>query len=419
MKNLNGLTISSRIAMFSNLAQVGVGVSLWCLDKEGKLLYSTSNRENEFFAVLKMGVDLKVVLETKAQESGNCPTFWSDDMGISWIAETYQEDGVTAGIVILGPVYLSYTSVINTEKKLNKKNISVTWKRQFLNMLKEVPVLSQQVLSQYINMMHYTITLGILGTNGVIYVASEKQKVQEEQDYGDGYINSEQAVAGEQIFLQAITDGNLNYMEIFDKELGYGEGFVSETGDVIRDGKNSVMIFNSLSSRAAIKGGVSSLVAKKIEKDNIKRIENCVTITELSQLNMEILGTYVHMVHEYKMKNGMSTDIIEVCSYIKANLRAHLTLDGISRRFGYTRYYFSRKFTKETGMKVSEYIRQQRLEIAKIELRSTTRNISEISESLQFANRNYFATSFRKYTGMTPVQYRDTYKEKTGTKNTK
>lgn len=406
MRNLNGLTIASRLDMFSNLIQVGAGLSLWCLNEEGELYYSTCNRQEEFLAVMKMSIDIKKVKEIAEEntEDGNHPTFWSDEMGLAWITEAYIENDEIGGIVVMGPIYLSYTSALNTEKKLKKKNLSVIWKRKLLSMLKEVPIISMQVISQYISMMHYILCLKPLEKNSLLcFTMAEYQKLEVENEYTD----SEQVVVGEAVFLQAIAEGNLNYMEIFDKELGYAEGFVSETGDVIRDGKNSVMILNALSSRAAIKGGVSPIVVKKMEKDNNKKIENCVTINELIQLNMEILKTYVQMVHDCKSKNGMSAEIIKVCNYIKANLRSSLTLEQISHQFGYTRYYFSRKFIRETGMKVSEYIRNKRLEMAKEELRNTSRSISEISESLQFSNRNYFASSFKAYTGVTPAEYRN------------
>ncbi len=74
---------------------------------------------------------------------------------------------------------------------------------------------------------------------------------------------------------------------------------------------------------------------------------------------------------------------------------------------GYSTYYFSKKFNKEMGIKVTDYIKQVRIDQAKIALITTKRSIQDISDSLQFGTRNYFSKVFREIVGVTPAAYRE------------
>lgn len=59
------------------------------------------------------------------------------------------------------------------------------------------------------------------------------------------------------------------------------------------------------------------------------------------------------------------------------------------------------------GIKVTDYIKQARIEYAKIALLTTKKSIQEISDSLQFGTRNYFSKVFHEIVGMTPAAYRE------------
>lgn len=67
--------------------------------------------------------------------------------------------------------------------------------------------------------------------------------------------------------------------------------------------------------------------------------------------------------------------------------------------------YLSRIFNKETGMPIRDYITHVRMEEAK-RLLHTTASISDIAVRVGIDNYSYFSTVFKKYTGMTPMEYR-------------
>ena len=68
--------------------------------------------------------------------------------------------------------------------------------------------------------------------------------------------------------------------------------------------------------------------------------------------------------------------------------------------------YLSFLFHKESGQALSTYIMNERIELAKKLLTSSSLTIQSITEKCGFSNTSYFHKLFKRFTGMTPQQYR-------------
>ncbi len=68
---------------------------------------------------------------------------------------------------------------------------------------------------------------------------------------------------------------------------------------------------------------------------------------------------------------------------------------------------FKVRFKAETGIPPGEYLIRRRLEKAKFWLRRSPHPIMRIAAELRFPTAQYFATVFKRYTGMRPQDYRD------------
>ena len=68
--------------------------------------------------------------------------------------------------------------------------------------------------------------------------------------------------------------------------------------------------------------------------------------------------------------------------------------------------YFSDLIRKETGVTASGHIRNKVLDIAKTQLVSTDKTISEIAYQLGFQYSQHFTRLFKKEVGCTPNEYR-------------
>ena len=68
--------------------------------------------------------------------------------------------------------------------------------------------------------------------------------------------------------------------------------------------------------------------------------------------------------------------------------------------------YFSTLFKQSCGSSFKEYLNSIRIEESKKLLAATDRSILDIALSIGFEDQSYFTKVFKKYTGLTPKQYR-------------
>ena len=132
-------------------------------------------------------------------------------------------------------------------------------------------------------------------------------------------------------------------------------------------------------------------------------------MTDANRLCAQMLEDYVSRVQEVKNNPSVSNVMRNACEYIKAHLTESISIEDLAKRTGYTEYYFSHRFKKEIGCSVNDYILKEKIEYAKLLLSGTTKSIQTISDDLGFSNRSYFFTCFRKLTGMSPSEYKNTF----------
>ena len=70
---------------------------------------------------------------------------------------------------------------------------------------------------------------------------------------------------------------------------------------------------------------------------------------------------------------------------------------------------FERRFKKATSNTVAEYIQRVKVEAAKMSLESSRENIYEIMYSVGYSDVKAFRTTFKKFTGVSPMEYRQKY----------
>ena len=85
---------------------------------------------------------------------------------------------------------------------------------------------------------------------------------------------------------------------------------------------------------------------------------------------------------------------------------ASLNVNTLTNAMGVSRSVFYNKMKKLTDMGIMDYIAHIRIERAMEMIRTSQMNISEISAVLGFENASYFSTVFKRMTGQTPTQYR-------------
>ncbi|MFA1737834.1 bifunctional transcriptional activator/DNA repair enzyme AdaA [Lysinibacillus fusiformis] len=99
-----------------------------------------------------------------------------------------------------------------------------------------------------------------------------------------------------------------------------------------------------------------------------------------------------------------------ITEYIDKNFTEKLTLESLANICHGSPYHMQRTFKKIKGITPVEYIQQIRVHAAKKYLIHTNKAIGDIAICVGMANTSYFITLFKKKTGQTPAQFRQTRK---------
>lgn len=110
--------------------------------------------------------------------------------------------------------------------------------------------------------------------------------------------------------------------------------------------------------------------------------------------------------HGRSFKQGYSFHVKRALDYIDSRYNDNITLEDVINYLNINKSYFCTLFKKETGKTFTEYLNRIRIEKSKSMLLEENSSILDIALSVGFSNQNYFSILFRRYTGLSPIQFR-------------
>lgn len=133
-------------------------------------------------------------------------------------------------------------------------------------------------------------------------------------------------------------------------------------------------------------------------------INNCKTIFELKETILKI----AYYIFKVMSENNNTNYLIKVAvEYIKEHFREDISLETIAKNIFITPGYLSLLFKQETGVNFLEYLHKYRIQKAKEYFRNKLLKNYEVSQMVGYTNEKYFSQMFKRYTGLTPTQYKD------------
>lgn len=178
------------------------------------------------------------------------------------------------------------------------------------------------------------------------------------------------------------------------------------------------------------------------EIDILEKISLC-PILKLTKYNFDtLLEFHSFMIKQYKRdnhtyrellaKNLLSAFLTELCNIYKEaenniikiksrneelvqkftkilieNIRIERTVQFYAEKMCLSPKYLSQLIKKITGKPIMEWINETTIVVIKAMLKTSTLSVLQISEELNFPNASFFGSYFKKHTGMTPIQYRE------------
>lgn len=218
----------------------------------------------------------------------------------------------------------------------------------------------------------------------------------------------------EQRRLEAISQGDMETMETF-WTYNYGDAYGQLAKNQLRNIKNLCIGNIILSSRAAIKGGVSPEIAFSYVDVYIQKLEEYDKAESIVELTHSADVHFTEMVIDVQKRitdeSLYITVHIEDCKkYIFAHLHEKLTVQDIAEDLHLNSNYLSTIFRKCEGMTILQYIIREKIKIAKNMLTFSGYSYSAIANYLGFSGQSHMGTHFKKLTGMTMHEYRTLYR---------
>ena len=105
--------------------------------------------------------------------------------------------------------------------------------------------------------------------------------------------------------------------------------------------------------------------------------------------------------------NGL---LLQICTFLENNLRRHMSFSDIQKEFGVSASVLKRLFHDNMGCGIMEHFSRLKIDAAKQLIREDELNFTQISEHLGFGTQQYFTTVFKRISGMTPSEYKNSVK---------
>lgn len=218
-------------------------------------------------------------------------------------------------------------------------------------------------------------------------------------------IRSTGKYAQEKMLKGMIMEGDLKRVTKYLESEGH-QRVEKMSADPVRRQRYTVIVGVALAARAALDGGLGEEEAFMLSNNYIMEADDCDDSVRLWEIYRTAVLDFTTRVNENKSDVLMSEKVKLSIDYILRHLHYDISLKQIADNAGLSETYFSALFKKETGETVSEFIQKSRVREAQSMIQYSEYSLLEIGQYLGFCSQSHFSKTFRKYTGMTPGQYR-------------
>ncbi len=182
-----------------------------------------------------------------------------------------------------------------------------------------------------------------------------------------------------------------------------GLGVLSK--DKMQNLKYHFVITVALIARYCIDGGMDVSTSYALSDFYIQKADESKTPESLNELHRQAAVDYAGRMKKLRKDKICSLPVVRCIDYMHENLHSRITIEELAEVVELNPSYLSRLFKKETGVTVSEYIQQLKIDTAKNMLLYSDFTPAKIASVLAFPDQSYFTQVFKKYTGLTPRKF--------------
>ena len=376
----------------------------WNMDAKFNLV-DTNHPDGQLFYDLFKVSTCKGHVENHFLKADN-PVIIADSLGFTWIVTGRKENDSIIEYYFLGPYFTVEASERYLMSLCRELRVSDQLAMQLQRQLKGLPSISVMSSLSYAVMLQYYAIGSKISPEEVTYVNTAVSK----QEDDESWVPKEKhnSWEAEMNLFESIKNGTLDLesMAVTNSFSGGTIGVLCP-GDPLRQTKDEVIVLIILASRAAILGGVSPEGGYSIADYYFQRVEASDSVGEVQMCARELLQTIMQRVRMCKDRSDESSVINGCKEYVETHIFEKISLEKMADELGYASYYLSKKFKKETGVSINDYVKEEKVNRAKLLLAMPELTVNEISERLAFSTPSYFGSVFKKYTGMLPSDYQN------------
>ena len=131
-------------------------------------------------------------------------------------------------------------------------------------------------------------------------------------------------------------------------------------------------------------------------------------IQSLQEIRQKIIEMVMECVSTESVADANARSKIQMAiGYIQEHFAENLTVNVLAEHYGMSPNYFSSMFKKEMSRSAVNYVTELRINQARELLYHSELSVVDISKKVGYEDSQYFFRVFKKYLGMTPLQYRE------------
>lgn len=318
-------------------------------------------------------------------------------MGSTFLASIIQREGCFEGVLVAGPVQIG--EMDSDTKNIGQDLYGPIMSFEQIVSLKELLVLAARKISEIVfcskDEINNSSEIEMNQCYYHIYPVPNDFIVENEPLY---------PMYKERLLLECVeTKDKTGAQEVLNEILG-AIFFAGKTNQPLILTRVTELVV--LLSRAAIRGGADTQQIFGLNYTSLKKIQSFRTVDEIAYWLSDILARFTDQIfcNTVAKHEGI---ISHTKSYIRKNYNKKISLEEAAAQVYLSPAYFSRIFKEMIGENFNIYVNRVRIEVAKKYLINEKIPMIDISTFTGFEDQSYFSKVFKRMTGVTPYQFRE------------
>ncbi len=353
------------------------------------------NKEIKYFGTIKFKTDPIILDINKILDIKDNLSYYINDYFFYYGIINYNKNYK----LIIGPsreIKIDEYSLNNYALVLGIKNDEIHYFKNNMNLIIPMPLTS---LMQSLASLNYILNNEKINISDLMISSTNDT----ESLYDNGTPNDiHNSYLLEEKIKKMVFDGDIDSFIEFTKQSQSIRDPIYST-NYLRNIKDNFIVASTLLSRVAIEAGLDVNNILNLNELYIRECEILNNPNEILNLKYKMVTDYINKVKQIKNCNPF---IQKINNYIINNLSKSIEINDLTKYLNISKSTLCNKIKKITNKSVNYYILEYKINYSK-ELIKKNISLSAISNNLGFSSQQHFSNVFKKFFGMTPLQYKN------------